>query len=143
MSIFSIFDKKKIKFTKAYANLIHYLFICFVFVPYIYYSITLYFWCVAFRLAVLVCGKKFFNQIFIGKWMKNWSTVRDGGKTMKGRKIELFINGQMLMVICGSFLKWIPGNNICRGNVVQQCLVTMDWPFPHFLVNEVQYLPPS
>lgn len=45
------------------------------------------------------------------------------------------------MVICGSFLKWIPGNNICRGNVVQQCLVTMDWPFPHFLVNEVQYLP--
>lgn len=42
MSIFSIFDKKKLKFTKAYANLIHYLFICFVFVRYIYYSKTLY-----------------------------------------------------------------------------------------------------
>lgn len=35
-----------------------------------------------------VCGKKFGDQTFIGKWMNNWFIAGDRGQTMNGRKIE-------------------------------------------------------
>lgn len=59
---------------------------CFLFVRYIYYSITYTMRCIAFRLVMPACGKKFGHQTFIGKWTKNWSIVRDKGRAMKKKR---------------------------------------------------------
>lgn len=49
--------------------------------------------------------------------MKNWSTVRDGGKTMKGRKIELYIDEIMYYLI--NVITILYGENLHGENAVQ------------------------